>query len=47
MWKRGINMFDSMYDALMDSIKLLPYLFITFVILEFIEHKMSHKNEKK
>ena len=46
MWKRGINMFDSMYDALMDSIKLLPYLFITFVILEFIEHKMSHKNEE-
>lgn len=39
-------MLDSLYDALMDSIKLLPYLFITFIILEFIEHKMSHKNEK-
>jgi len=33
-------------DALIDSLKLLPYLFITFLILEFIEHKFSKKNEK-
>ena len=32
-------------DGLIDSLKLLPYLFITFIILEFIEHKFSKKNE--
>ena len=32
-------------DGLIDSFKLLPYLFITFIILEFIEHKFSKKNE--
>ena len=33
-------------DALLDSLKLLPYLFITFIILEFIEHKLTKKNKK-
>lgn len=38
-------MFDSILDALIDTLKLLPYLFITFIILEFIEHKLTKKNE--
>ncbi len=33
-------------DAIIDTIKLLPYLFITFLLLEYIEHKLSKKNEK-
>ena len=33
-------------DALLDTLKLIPYLFITFLILEFIEHKLSKKTEK-
>ena len=33
-------------DALLDTIKLLPYLFITFIVLEFIEHKFSKNQEK-
>ena len=37
---------DCIMDGLMDTLKLLPYLFITFLILEFIEHKLSKKNEK-
>lgn len=33
-------------DGLLDTLKLLPYLLITFIILEFIEHKLDKKNEK-
>ncbi|MBR1416901.1 MAG: arsenic efflux protein [Bacilli bacterium] len=39
-------MLDSIIDGLIDTLKLLPYLLITFLILEFIEHKLSHKNEE-
>ena len=39
-------MLDIIMDALLDTVKLLPYLLITFLVLEFIEHKLSHKNEK-
>ena len=39
-------MLDSLLDALLDTVKLLPYLLITFIILEFIEHKLNHKNQK-
>ena len=37
---------DCIIDGLMDTLKLLPYLLITFLFLEFIEHKLSKKNEK-
>lgn len=39
-------MLDCLIDGLIDSIKILPYLLITFVLLEFMEHKLSKKNEK-
>ena len=39
-------MMDVIMDGLIDTLKLLPYLFITFVLLEFIEHKLSHKNKE-
>ena len=43
---KGSNkMKEVIIDGLIDSLKLLPYLFITFIILEFIEHKFSKKNE--
>lgn len=29
-----------------DSIKLVPFLFLAFLLLEFIEHKMSNKSKK-
>ncbi len=32
-------------DALIDTLKLLPYLLITFIVLEYIEHKFSKKNK--
>ena len=37
---------DALIEGLIDSLKLLPYLFITFLFLEIIEHKLSNKNEK-
>lgn len=39
-------MLDTIIDALIDTLKLIPYLFITFIILELLEHKLSKKNEK-
>ena len=37
---------DCIMDGLLDTLKLLPYLLITFLVLEFIEHKLSKKNQK-
>ena len=37
-------MIDIIQDALLDTAKLIPYLFITFIIIELIEHKLD--NEK-
>jgi hypothetical protein len=39
-------MMDCIMDGLIDTLKLLPYLLITFLVLEFIEHKLSKKNQK-
>ena len=33
-------------DSLIDVLKLIPFLFVAFLILEYIEHKLSKKNEK-
>lgn len=32
---------DVLLDALIDSAKLLPFLFLTYLLMEFIEHKMD------
>ena len=34
-------MVDIILDTLIDGIKLLPFLFIVFFVLEYIEHKVS------
>ena len=36
----------SLKDALLDTLKILPYLFVTFIIIELIEHKLSKKNQE-
>lgn len=39
-------MIDILLDSLIDTLKLLPYLFVTFIVLEYLEHKLNKKNEK-
>lgn len=36
---------EVVFDGLIDVLKLIPFLFIAFLILEYIEHKMSKKNK--
>lgn len=38
-------MLECLLDGLIDTLKLLPYLLITFLVLEFIEHKLTKKNQ--
>ena len=39
-------MLDVLLDSLLDVLKLIPFLLFAFLILEYIEHKMSKKSEK-
>lgn len=39
-------MIDILLDAVVDSIKLLPFLFVTYLIMEYIEHKTKDKTKE-
>ena len=39
-------MWDCILEGIIDTLKLLPFLFIVFLLLEYIEHKLSKKSEK-
>ena len=39
-------MLDIILETLLDTLKLLPFLFIAFLIIELIEHKLTNKNKK-
>lgn len=39
-------MIDIILEAFLDALKIVPFLFITFFILEFLEHKLNKKTEK-
>jgi len=39
-------MLDVIQDTLIDAVKLLPFLFVTYLIMEYIEHKMGEKSKK-
>ena len=36
---------DVIFDTLLDALKLLPFLFVAFIIIEFVEHKMNNKGK--
>ena len=38
-------MIDVILDSLIDSVKIIPFLFITYLIMEYIEHKTSEKTK--
>ncbi len=37
-------MIDAVLDALIDSVKLIPFLFVTYIIIGWIERKATEKN---
>lgn len=39
-------MIEILEETLIDGIKLLPFLFITYIIMEFIEHKTKEKTKE-
>ncbi len=39
-------MLDIILDTLIDSLKMLPFLFVAFLLIELIEHKFSDKTKK-
>ena len=38
---------EAILEALLDAIKLIPFLFISFIIMELIEHKLNNKSKLK
>lgn len=39
-------MLDIIIDTLIDALKLLPFLFVTYLIMEYVEHKAGSSFEK-
>ena len=35
------------FHSLLDVLKLMPFLFISFIVMELIEHKLNNKNKLK
>lgn len=42
----GIDIIDIIADTLMDILKLLPFLFLTYLIMEYAEHRAGGKMEE-
>ena len=38
-------MWDIILDTLMDTLKIIPFLFIVFLFMELLEHKFSKKSK--
>ena len=40
------NLLDVLLDTVLDGLKILPFLFLTYLLMEYIEHKTSSKTKK-
>lgn len=39
-------MLDVILDTVMDAVKILPFLFLAYLLMEYIEHKTTKKSQK-
>lgn len=39
-------MLNILIDAILDSVKLVPFLFVTYLLMEYLEHKTSDKHKE-
>ena len=39
-------MLEALHHALIDTAKILPFLFLTYLVLEYIEHKAAEKTAR-
>ena len=47
MQEMGRNMLDIILDTLLDSVKLLPFLFLTYLLMEALEHTTGGKVQSR
>ena len=40
-------LWEALKDSVLDTLKLIPFLFAAYLVMEFIEHKTSEKTQKK
>ena len=40
----GDKMNEVLLDTLIDTLKLIPFLFLAFLLIEYMEHKLSKKS---
>ena len=39
-------MLEILEDTIIDSVKLIPFLFLTYLLMEYIEHKTKEKTKE-
>ena len=39
------DILDILKDSVLDTLKLVPFLLVTYLLMEYLEHKMSEKTQ--
>ena len=37
--EKDLDIWELVIDSVMDSVKLIPFLFLTYLIMEYLEHR--------